>query len=246
MCALPTRACASARRPRATAISTFPDRCGLRDHRRRRRASGLRLPVGERQVRRYPRCPRHHLHRPVAEHIRIMGDKITAKKTAKRLWAFRWFRDPRASITTDEDAREDRQGNRLSGDHQGDRRRRRPRHEGGQQRGRTLDGAVDRALRSQGRVRQRPSTSRSISGAPPYRDAGSRRRRGQRGPSGRARLFAAAPPPEGLGRSALASLNEDQRMEIGEICAKAMRELAIAARARSSFSTRTASSTSSR
>jgi acetyl-CoA carboxylase biotin carboxylase subunit len=58
----------------------------LRDHRRRRRASGLRLPVGERQIRRHPRRAQHHLHRPEGgDHIRIMGDKIEAKRTAKRL-----------------------------------------------------------------------------------------------------------------------------------------------------------------
>jgi acetyl-CoA carboxylase, biotin carboxylase subunit len=42
------------------------------------------------------------------------------------------------------------------------------------------------------------------------------------------------------------ALNAEQRDEIGEIVAKAMRELAISAPARSSSSTRTASSISSR
>jgi hypothetical protein len=71
---------------------------------------------------------------PTAEHIRIMGDKIRPRRPP-RPWAFRSFPAQRRSHHG-RGRREDRQGNRLSGDHQGDRRRRRPRHEGRQQRGR--------------------------------------------------------------------------------------------------------------
>jgi acetyl-CoA carboxylase biotin carboxylase subunit len=80
----------------------------------------------------------------------------------------------------------------------------------------------------------------------PYRGAGLRRRQGRRGASGRARLFAAAPPPEGAGRGPGPCIDAETRARIGETCAKAIGDLGYAARARSSSSTRTASSTSSR
>ncbi len=44
----------------------------------------LRLPLRERALCGNLRAPRPHLHRSKAEHIRIMGDKIEAKKTARR------------------------------------------------------------------------------------------------------------------------------------------------------------------
>ena len=59
---------------------------GLRDHRRRRAPSRLRLPLRERPLRRNPRpSTTSPSSARSAEHIRIMGDKIEAKRTAKRL-----------------------------------------------------------------------------------------------------------------------------------------------------------------
>ena len=67
---------------------------------------------------------------PTSEHIRIMGDKIAAKETAKRLGI---PVVPGSDGAGDQRARghEDRQGDGLSRADQGDRRRRRARHEGG-------------------------------------------------------------------------------------------------------------------
>ena len=94
---------------------------------------------------------------------------------------------------------------RLSGADQGRVRRRRARHEGRALGGGTFGGAGDRTPRSQGRLRRRRRLSRKISGeAAPYRNPGARRRQGQSHPSRRARLLAAAPPPEGLGGRPLA------------------------------------------
>ena len=66
-CGSPTKASASARRrPRKATSTSRAIVVGLRDHRRRRHPSGLRIPVGERALRRDPRGARHHLHRPHA------------------------------------------------------------------------------------------------------------------------------------------------------------------------------------
>ena len=59
--------------------------------------------------------------------------------------------------------------------------------------------------RSQGLLRRRCGLSREVPGAAaPHRNPGVRRRTGPRRASRRARLLAAAPPPEGLGRGAVA------------------------------------------
>ena len=87
---------------------------------------------------------------------------------------------------------------RLSGADQGGCRRRRQGHAAGRQACRFRSGAGRRAARGQERLRRRPRADREIRrDAPPYRDAGVRRRARQRDPSQRARLLAAAPPPEG-------------------------------------------------
>jgi acetyl-CoA carboxylase, biotin carboxylase subunit len=67
------------------------------------------------------------------------------------------------------------------------------------------------------------SISRNTSSAPPHRDPGLRRRQGRCGASGRTRLFAAAPPPEGLRRSPRPGDHPEMRAEIGMICANAMK-----------------------
>ena len=96
---------------------------------------------------------------PTSEHIRLMGDKITAKETMKNLGV------PcvPGSDGGGADARGGAQGrrrDRLSGDRQGDRRRRRARHEARAVRGRDRHRLPDRARR-----RRRPpsATTRSIS-----------------------------------------------------------------------------------
>ena len=137
---------------------------------------------------------------PKAEHIRIMGDKIEAKRTATRLGI------PCVPGSDGRGARrsrgaEDRRGDRLPGHRQGGGGRRRARHEG---RARARTSSATRSStaqdRSQERVRRRRRLSREISRqAAPYRVPGARRRAGPRHPSRRARLLAAAPPPESVG-----------------------------------------------
>ena len=112
-----------------------------------------------------------------------------------------------------------------------------------------LERLADGAHRGQGRLRQRRGLHREIPRkAAPHRGAGDGRRQGQRRPSRRARLLAAAPPPEGLGGSAARRRSTPRSAHrIGEICRRRHRaSSAIPAPARSSSSTRTASSTSSR
>ena len=87
---------------------------------------------------------------------------------------------------------------RLSGADQGGRRRRRQGHAPRRQARRFRRGARRRAARGAELVRRRARADREIRRrAAPHRDAGVRRRARQRHPSQRARLLAAAPPPEG-------------------------------------------------
>ena len=162
----------------------------LRDHRRRRRASRLRLPVGERPLRRDPRRAPDHLHRPdVGAHPhhgrqdRGQGDRQAARHSGRA--GLRWRGEQR------DRGDEDRQGDGLSRADQGYRRRRRTRHEGRAIGRRPRHGPLDCARRSQGRLRQRPSLHGEVSHqAAPHRDPGARRRSGQCGASRRARLLA--------------------------------------------------------
>ena len=141
---------------------------------------------------------------PTSEHIRIMGDKIEAKATAKRLGI-----PGRAGLGRRHHqrgaGRQDRQGDGLSRARQGGGGRRRPRHEGRAHGRGPRHRHQDGARRGQGRLRRRQRLPREVPGeAAPHRDAGVRRRQRQRHPSGRARLLAAAPAPEGHGGGALA------------------------------------------
>ena len=87
---------------------------------------------------------------------------------------------------------------RLSGAHQGDRRRRRARHAPGRRAYGVRGRAREREPRGRGGVRRRAGADREIRRlAPPYRDAGVRRRPRKLRPSLRARLLAPAPPSEG-------------------------------------------------
>ena len=66
---------------------------------------------------------------PTPEHIRIMGDKVTAKQRGAASSACRWCRAPTARSPIVEEARRIAERDRLSGADQGGGRRRRPRHE---------------------------------------------------------------------------------------------------------------------
>ena len=86
MCGLPTKASASGRRRRRTAISTFPSllaACEITG------ADAVHPGYGflSENARFAEILAEHNLHfiGPKAEHIRLMGDKIEAKKTAKKL-----------------------------------------------------------------------------------------------------------------------------------------------------------------
>ena len=70
---------------------------------------------------------------PTAEHIRIMGDKITAKDTMKKL-GVPCVPGSDGGVADVAEAKKVAGGNRLSGHHQGDGRRRRAWHEGRQER----------------------------------------------------------------------------------------------------------------
>ncbi len=99
-----------------------------------------------------------HFIGPRAEHIRIMGDKIEAKRTAKRL-GIPVVPGSEGGITSDAEALAIGARDRLSGAGEGDGRRRRTRHEGRAQRGRAF------ASRSRPRApkpRPRSATTRCI------------------------------------------------------------------------------------
>jgi acetyl-CoA carboxylase biotin carboxylase subunit len=115
-------------------------RVGLRNHRGRCGPPRLWLPVGK-----CPLCQILEEHDiafvgPSAEHIRIMGDKIEAKQTAKPRLAFRWCPVPMVQSSNDpKPARWQR--SRLSGADQGGCRWRRAWHEG-----RSTKTEIDEAL----------------------------------------------------------------------------------------------------
>ena len=100
-------ACAARRRERvhrpaagARQLSQHPRAARrLRDHRRRRRASGLRLPVGERALRRNPRRARHPLHRPEAPSTSASWATRSRPSAPPSGSAFRSCRAPRAAST---------------------------------------------------------------------------------------------------------------------------------------------------
>ena len=107
-----------------------------------------------------------HFIGPKPEHIRLMGDKIEAKRTAKRL-GIPVVPGSEGGVASDQEAMSHRGRDRLSGAGEGRGRRRRTRHEGGARRGRACRRARDRARRGQGRVRRRrASISRNISQRP--------------------------------------------------------------------------------
>ncbi len=98
---------------------------------------------------------------PTSEHIRIMGDKIEAKETAKRL-GIPVVPGSEGGVGNDADAMPHRPAHRLPGARESGGRRRRARHEGCQAARGSVGGAGDRARRGQGRLRRRRGLSREI------------------------------------------------------------------------------------
>ncbi len=184
---------------------------------------------------------------PSGDHIRIMGDKIEAKRTAKRL-GIPVVPGSDGAVSDEREAKRIAAEIGYPGHHQGIRRRRRARHEGRALGGRPHPGAADGKHRGGRRLRRRRRLHREISReAAPHRGPGLRRRHGPRHPSRRARLLAAAPPPEGLGGGEFAG--PQRRGARAHRRASAPRRSpisAIPAPAPSSSSTRTANSISSR
>ena len=145
-----------------------------------------------------------HFIGPKAEHIRQMGDKIEAKRTAKAL-GIPCVPGSDGGVTTDKDAiaiaREIGFPVLVKAAAGGGGRGMKVAHLEDE----LADRARHRPLRGQGRVRRRRRLSRKISAAPaPHRSPGARRRPRQRHPSRRARLFVAATPSEGDGGKPLA------------------------------------------
>ena len=184
---------------------------------------------------------------PSADHIRIMGDKIEAKRTAKRLGI-------PVVPGSDGAVTEDREAQRIASEigfpviikaSAGGGGR-------GMKVARTPDdlpvALATARTRSRRGLRRRRRLHREISRkAAPYRDPGVRRRRRQGHPSRRARLLAAAPPPEGLGRGAIRRRSTPRSAPASARPARRRSPIsAIPAPAPSNSSTRTASSTSSR
>ena len=159
--------------------------------------SRLRLPVGERAVRRSLRGRRHRVRRSAAvRHPRdgAEGPGQGADGEGRRAG--------RARLSRRAAGREIPQGeglrDRLSGADQGGGGRRRQGHAPRRQARRIRRGAGKRGARGAVGVRRPARADREIRHrAAPRRDAGVRRPPRQRDPSQRARLLAAAPPPEG-------------------------------------------------
>ena len=218
------RCCSAPRRPRESYLAIDKVICdAARRDRRRGDPSRLRLPVGERALRRGLRQGRHRLHRPAGR------------------------RDPRHGLEVGSQGA-DGEGRRAAGARLSRRRAgrfasdRRGRcasaipvlikaSAGGGGKGmrivraeRELPPAIDGARReAQVGLRRRPGADREIPGAAaPRRSAGVRRQPRQRGLSLRPRLLDPAPPPEGDRGSAGARASATRRR-------KRMGEAAVAA-----------------
>ncbi len=141
---------------------------------------------------------------PKPEHIRIMGDKIEAKRTAAKL-GLPLVPGSDGALDQRRGGAQARRGNRLSGPDQGRIGRRRARHEGRPVRRPARKPDEPGGVRGALGVRRRHRLHGEIPRRPaPHRIPGVRRRQWRRDPPRRARLLAPAPPPEGARGSALA------------------------------------------
>ena len=210
---------------------------------------GYGFLVRECALRRDRRRARHHLHRPERRAYPAHGRQDRRRSRRRSRSASRSCRAPTGAVTSRSEAK------KLASDIGYPVLVKAAAGGGGrgmkvaQRRGRARRSACHGARRSQGRVRRRHRLYREISReAAPHRNPGARRRPRQRHPSRRTRLLAAAPPPESLGGSALAcAQRSSERAKIGADRGQGDAQAsAISASARSSFSTRTASSISSR
>ena len=162
----------------------------------RGRASRLRLPVGARGLPEGARSRRHRLHRAERQSHRRHGRQDRVQEGGGRGQGLDRARPSRRHRGR-EGGGEDRQRDRLPGDDQGLRRRRRQGHahrlfgSGGGGRFRAL------ALGGEVLVRRRPHVHREIHRrSAPHRDPGARRQARQRHLSRRARMLDPAPQSE--------------------------------------------------
>ena len=159
---------------------------------------GLRLPVGERGLRRARREERLHVRRPARRDHPPDGRQglgHPGDEEGRRALRARLRRPARHRARRDPPHRA---RHRLPGDHQGLGRRRRPRHARRAQRGDAAALGQRDARRGARGVRQRPGLHGEIPReAAPHRVPGARRPLRQRDLPRRARLLHAAPPPEG-------------------------------------------------
>ncbi len=176
-------------------------RCGA-GYRRPGHSSRLRFPFRERGIRRGLREERHRLHRPAGERDPRHGLQVGSQEAdgeGRRAADAGLSRRQSGSGFPQAAGRR----HRLSGADQGGGRRRRQGHaRGGQERGLPRRAGLLQARG--GVVLRRPACAdRKVPAAPaPHRVPGLRRQPRQLRVSVRARLFGAAPPPEGAGGSA--------------------------------------------
>ncbi len=174
-----------------------------RDHRRRRHPSRLRVPLREPVHGRGLRGLPHQIHRPVGQRdppARRQGPGPPGDEEGRRAGPARQRRPGRQRRARPED----RQGDGLSGDHQGGGRRRRARHAHRPRAGRARPGPQDRPARGPGGLRRRRRLHREVHRrAAPHRVPDPRRPPRQRGPPRRARVLDPAPPPEADRRGAV-------------------------------------------
>ena len=162
---------------------------------------------------------------PTSEHIRIMGDKIAAKETAKRL-GIPVVPGSDGAVTSEPEAMKIAKAMGFpvlikataGGGGRGMKVAHTPADLG-------LALSTARAEAKAAFGNDAVYIEKYLTEAAPHRDSGLRRRPGQRHPPRRARLLAAAAPPEGLGGSPSPALNADARKKIGETVAEAMREI---------------------
>ena len=166
-------------------------------HRRRGDSPRLRIPVGERGLRRARREERLLLHRPAPGVDPADGRQGVGQAgdgSGRRAHGARVERRPARGRAGD---RQDRAFGRLPGHHQGGGRRRRPRHAGRSHRSRVDQRGDDDQAGSPVGVRKSERLHGEVPGEPAaHRDPGPRRPAPQRRVARRPGLLDAAPAPE--------------------------------------------------